>query len=198
MALLKDHNAYLGIPFTLTRRQTHLFQPLLQKVNLKVDAWKKYLSKAGKLIMIKSILQAIPLHLMSCIKLPQGVCLNLEKAIRKFFWGVGGRRGCQRDKKIHWVGWDILCQRKVEGGLGLRRIGLFNQSLLAKQGWNLFINPNSLLARLYKELYHPNSTFLEATVGRRSSPYWKGLLWGRILLFKGMGWRIRSGEYPER
>lgn len=138
--------------------------------------------------MIKSILQAIPLHLISCIKLPQTICNSLEKNTRKFFWG-----GCQREKKIHWVWYDFLCQRKTDGGVGLRKVTLFNEALLAKQGWNLIINPNSLLARIFKALYYPHSSFKEATAGGKPSPYWKGLLWGRLLLLKGLDWRIGNG-----
>lgn len=59
------------------------------------------------------------------------------------------------DRKIHWVSWNHLCERKADGSLGLRKFDMFNQALLAKQGWNILTNPDSLLARLYKQYIFP-------------------------------------------
>lgn len=39
--------------------------------------------------MIKSVLQVIPLHVMSCLKEPKTITLAMEKQIKKFFWGGG-------------------------------------------------------------------------------------------------------------
>lgn len=80
---------------------------------------------------------------------------------------------------------------KSDGGLGLRNISLF------KQGWNLATNPDSLLSRLFKAVYFPTCSFLKAATGRRPSLYWRGLLWGRTLGFKRVGWLsdMASGNY---
>lgn len=88
IAPLRENETYLGIPFTLSRRWTHIFQPLLQRINLKMDTWKSQLSKVGRLIMIKSFLQVIPLHLMSCLKLPQGCVLALKRPIENSIRGL--------------------------------------------------------------------------------------------------------------
>jgi len=37
---------------------------------------------------------------------------------------------------------------KAAGGLGFRDLVLFNQALLAKQGWRLIQNPSSLSAQI--------------------------------------------------
>lgn len=71
-----------------------------------------------------------------------------------------------KENRIHWTSWDTLCYRKAEGGLGLRKLNLFNQILLAKQGWYFITCLDSFLARLFKSLYHPNSSFLEAKRGK--------------------------------
>lgn len=99
------------------------------------------------------------------------------------------------ERKTHWVKWAQICDRKLLGELGLRKFDLFNQSMLAKQGWNILTNPNSFLARLYKALYLPNTYFLRANSPCRSSLYWRGLLWGRCLLIMGIGWRVGNDNH---
>jgi hypothetical protein len=51
---------------------------------------------------------------------------------------------------------------KLEGGLGFRDLVLFNKALLAKQGWPLLQNPDSLTAKIFEAKYYENSSFLEA------------------------------------
>jgi hypothetical protein len=58
---------------------------------------------------------------------------------------------------------------KSNGGLGFRDLVLFNQALLAKQRWRIIQNLDSLISRIIKAKYHPNSSFLEAQVGSRTS-----------------------------
>lgn len=71
----------------------------------------------------------------------------------------------KRKKGIHWCTWKNLCSLKENRGLGFQNLSQFNITLLAKQGWQLTIYPNSLLAKVLKEKYYPQSNFLEARLG---------------------------------
>lgn len=96
---LGESDTYLGFPFSHTRKQNHLHQPIIQKFTLKIYSWRNnFLSKADRLVMIKSILHAIPLHLMSCLKTPKTICNSMEKLIRQFYWGWNFS-----NNKIHWI-----------------------------------------------------------------------------------------------
>lgn len=51
---------------------------------------------------------------------------------------------------------------KCEGGMGFRDFQLFNQALLAKHGWKLLTNPDSLCARVLKGKYYQECDFMSA------------------------------------
>jgi hypothetical protein len=46
---------------------------------------------------------------------------------------------------------------KTEGGLGFRNFKAFNMAMVAKEGWHIMINPNTLVARIFKARYFPGS-----------------------------------------
>ncbi|KAL5753139.1 hypothetical protein ACOSP7_023307 [Xanthoceras sorbifolium] len=68
------------------------------------------------------------------------------------------------------------------------------QALLAKQCWRIIQNPSSLCARVLKGRYFPNSSFLQASVGRGASHMWRSFLWGRNIINMGTYWRIGDGR----
>ncbi|KAL0316171.1 UNVERIFIED_CONTAM: putative mitochondrial protein [Sesamum radiatum] len=101
---------------------------------------------------------------------------------------IGGHR------KVHWIAWDKLCARSVEGGLGFREFRAFNQAMLAKQCWRVFTNPHSLLGRLLKAHYFPHSSFLDASLSSRPSLTWRSLLSARPLMLAEIRWRGGSSR----
>lgn len=62
------------------------------------------------------------------------------------------------------MAWPQLFQPKKQGGLGFLDLRAFNLALLAKQGWRLLTNPDSLLARVLEAKYYPHRNFLEANL----------------------------------
>ena len=91
----------------------------------RLQGWKeKLLSQAGKEILIKSVIQAIPTYTMSCFKLLKGLIKELEMLIQTFWWGYSGD-----SRKVHWVKWKKLCKAKDRGGMGFKDIEKFNDAL---------------------------------------------------------------------
>lgn len=72
----------------------------------------------------------------------------------------------------------------------MRDIHCFNLALLAKQGWRILTQPDSLLARIYAARYLKQSSFLEAEVKGAASWGWRSIMAGIEVLKNGMRWSI--------
>lgn len=78
--------------------------------------------------------------------------------------------------------------------MGFRDMHLFNQALLARQGWRLTQNPDSLCARVLKSKYYPHGNLLDTVFPADASQAWRGIEWGLELLKKGIIWRVGDGR----
>ena len=172
------------------RAKKQSFIYIKERVWKRLQGWKeKLLSQAGREVLIKSVIQAIPMYTMSCFKLPKGLIKELETTICKFWWGYNGG-----NRKIHWVKWDRLCEAKEVGGMGFKEIEKFNDALLAKQVWRMINNPESLCHRVFKARFFPDCSILEARDSIVGSYAWKSILSARDVIRRGMVWRVGTGE----
>jgi hypothetical protein len=78
--------------------------------------------------------------------------------------------------------------------MGYRDLECFNAALLAKQGWRLLNNPESLVARIFKEKHNKGESFLNSRLGRRPSYPWKSIWNAKKLLNEGLVWRVGDGK----
>ena len=88
------------------------------------------MSKAGKVTLVKSVVQAIPLYSMSSFKWPLASCKALDSMIRRFWWGVHP----DKHRFLALRAWSDICKPKEVGGLGFRKFSDINAALLAKLG----------------------------------------------------------------
>ncbi|EPS64876.1 hypothetical protein M569_09903, partial [Genlisea aurea] len=142
----------------------------------------------GRAVLIKAVLQAIPVFSMSCFLLPKTFLAKLMGTIARFWWSGNGA------KKLHWLPWEQLTSNLAAGGMGFRDLCLFNKALVAKQGWRLVSRPNSLCGRLLKAKYFPHSSFLRAPLGRAPSFAWRSIHSSKDVLAQGLRWRIGTGH----
>ncbi|KAG6730412.1 hypothetical protein I3842_01G078300 [Carya illinoinensis] len=78
---------------------------------------------------------------------------------------------------MHWLSWK---------GIG--------KAMLAKQGWRLLINTQSLASKVLKAKYFPSGDFLLAKVRGSDSFVWKSIIAARPLLAEGLLWKIGNGN----
>ena len=144
------------------------------KFGISSQVSKKNCSQKEEEVLLKVVVQSIPTYAMSCFRLLTLSCWKLESLIARFWWGFN-----DKGNKIHWKNWKIMCQFKLQGGMGFWSFIHFNQSLLAKQAWRILNDPSSLISKLYKGRYFPNTSFRLGKVGRCPSMAWRGIIWGR-------------------
>jgi len=156
IAVEARNGKYLGLPVYMGRSKEKTFSYLKDRVWKRIQGWKeKLLSRAGKEILIKAVAQAIPSYAMSCFDLTKTLCDVISAMICRFWWAQQ-----DNEHKMHWVSKEKLCTRKEKGGLGFRDLHLFNIAMLARQGWRLISNPESLCAQVLRARYFPNGDLL--------------------------------------
>ncbi|XP_057416032.1 uncharacterized protein LOC130710699 [Lotus japonicus] len=184
------HERYLGLPTIIGRSKKAIFSSVQERLVRKLKGWKeKFLSRAGKEVLLKAVAQAIPTYIMSCFKIPDGICDSMASLMSNFWWGQK-----QNERKIHWMSWSKLCLPKHSGGLGFRDFKCFNEALLAKQVWRLVQNKDSLLYKNLKARYFPRSSILEASVGFRPSFSWRSICAAKDVIKDGSTWKIGNGK----
>ena len=131
---------YLGMPLGASYKSPSIWNPILEKIQQKLVGWKKlYLSKGGRLTLLKSTLSSLPTYFLSLFTIPTHVANKIEKLQRDFLWG---------DPKTHLLGWKKICMPKANGGLGIRKLTTFNKVLLGKWLWRFGVEENRLWRRV--------------------------------------------------
>jgi hypothetical protein len=156
---------YLGLPSMIGRKKKEVFAYIKDRIWKRINSWRgRSLSRAGKEVMIDSILKAIPTYVMSIYLIPESTVKDIERMLNSFWWGGGAN-----NKGIRWLAWDRMIHPKSQGGMGFRDLHAFNLAMIAKQGWNLLSKPHSLVAKIYKARYFPNSSLFDSKIGHNPS-----------------------------
>ncbi|KAJ9567950.1 hypothetical protein OSB04_003916 [Centaurea solstitialis] len=163
---------YLGVPLSSKRLVVSDFAPLVAKVRARVLNWKaKFLSFGGRLQLIKSVLESLQLYWMTVFMIPSSVSQSIERLFRDFLWTQSvSSRGKVR------VAWEDVCKPKEYGGLGIKRIPMWNRALLTSHIWDILRRKNSLwVSWIYLHRLH-NSHFWVVQASNNSSWVWRKLL----------------------
>nr|ABE79576.2 RNA-directed DNA polymerase (Reverse transcriptase) [Medicago truncatula] len=117
---------YLGLPIGGDFRKLSFWKPFIDHIVARLSSWNnKFLSFGGRLILLKYVLSSLPIFL----------------------------GGSEDNRKIAWIKWDSICVPKEDGGLGVRRLGEFNLSLLGKWCWRMLVDKEGLWYRVLKARY---------------------------------------------
>ena len=124
---------YLGVPIFKGKPKYAYFQPIADKVKVKLLAWKaSLLSIASRVQLIKSVIQSMLLHCLTIYSWPVNLLKDLEKWMRNFIWS-----GDINQRKLVIVAWHRVCKPYKEGGLGIRNLSDINEASNLKLCWEI-------------------------------------------------------------
>lgn len=92
-----------------------IWDGVVDKIEKRLAGWKRlYLSKGGRITLIKSTLSNLPMYFLCLFLIPLGVANRMEKIFLDFLCGGLGNK-----EKFHLIKWDKTCSPLSCGGLGI-------------------------------------------------------------------------------
>ncbi|CAH9101719.1 unnamed protein product [Cuscuta europaea] len=151
---------YVGIPLAPLKIAVAQYAPLLESITNFITAWNtKSLFYAGRVKLIKSVIQGVHSFWLQALPIPKTVLDRITSICRIFLWGC----------KFARVAWADICLPKEEGGLGIHDNRVWNSALLAKTLWNIHIKKDNLWVRWIHGVYLNGKGVWEFTPHKRDS-----------------------------
>ena len=138
---------YLELPLGTNPNRISTWKPVLSQIRRRLNFGKgRLLSIAGRAILIKSVISAIPLYYMSIFCIPKAVAHKIITMQSQFLWGWS-----IDNRKIHRLAWETMVKEKDRGGLGVGTILAKTKALLFKWIWKLRSNDKASWADFIKK-----------------------------------------------
>ena len=169
---------------------------LVSKIEKIINSWShKWLSRAGRLVLIKYVLLSIHVYWISLAWVPIGILNKIRSICSKFLWSG------KEDKQIlPWVVWDNIEKPKEWGGWGIKQIKPFASALAAKSIWRI-LSENNLWTSVVRRKYIdpiPLDDWIRTLdkENKRVSNIWKATIFHVFdLVGQGLAWNIGNGEH---
>lgn len=124
---------YLGLPLITSKLNAADCAPLVMRLCDRIDVWTcKFLSIAGRLQLLKSVLFGIQNYWSMYLFLPMKVLKKIKSVLANFLWS-----GHHSSSAMHKVSWEDCCRPKCEGGLGIRDPIEVNRAAIFFQLWRI-------------------------------------------------------------
>jgi hypothetical protein len=164
----------LGLLIGANPRRLSTWVPVVKKIRKKLNSWgNKHISLGGRLVLINSVLNSIPIFYLSFMKMPTQVIKKVTRIQREFLWG-----GVNGGKNLSWIKWKVVCQEKNNGGLGVRDIKAVNLSLLMK--WRLLQMDDRAIWKEVLVAKYGDHILFDVELSNGPPPYFSSLWWKDI------------------
>lgn len=163
---------YLGVPLISGKLRAQDCAPLVEKITARVHQWAtRFLSYAGRLQLIHSVLTSMYNYWCSIFILPKKVIKDVERICNAFLW-----KGKEEVAIGANVSWSTICKPKMEGGLGLKRVLDWNIACIARILWLRYCGKDSLWIAWIKLNVLKGKCFWQIRENPSHSWWWKKLL----------------------
>ena len=120
---------YLGLPLGTTRPTVLELMPLVCSIERRLSATLNMISYGGKLSLLNSVITSLTIFALCTLWLLAKIIELIDKIQQKCLWTKKTEQG---DKCNSLASWDMVCQPKVYGGLGVLNLKIQGEALLLK------------------------------------------------------------------
>jgi hypothetical protein len=107
-------------------------QYIQDRAKRKLAGWQgKLVNVAGRRELVRSVLSSLRVYLLTALKPPKKFLKELDKLRKMFLWSGDGEISGGKCK----VAWTSVCAPKPNGGLGIKNLEYFSQSLRLRWLW---------------------------------------------------------------
>lgn len=122
---------YLGLPVGANPAFKAVWDPVIVRLRECLVKWKsRFISRAGRIVLIKSVFNSLPLYFLNLFQVPGCVVEEIDRIRRSFFWAKD-----PIERKLCTIDWNTITKSKQNGGLGVGNIRTRNEALLCKWLW---------------------------------------------------------------
>jgi len=184
---------YLGTPLTDSALKHSSWHLLLEKLEARLSSWTfRALNMASWLVLVKAILQSMPLYLFSVLAAPKWVLKRIKNLQCNFLKGSSSQ-----NSKWALVKWTTVCLPKKYGGAALRDSQNSNDVMGASIWWKWLSAPNTPWATLWTTKYEnnrPPENLIRLLPTEKGSLIWNVARQHRDMIQKHSFWEIRDGS----
>jgi len=162
---------YLGLPLGTTKPRLEHFGSIMSKTERKLNSTSNFLTHAGRLQLVNSVLSSLPTFAMCTLQVPAAVLDYIDRARRHCLW-----RGSESNAKMKpLVAWKKCSKPKNKGGLGIINLRTQNKALLLKHLDKFYNKKYIPWVKLIWNAHYPQDQVPHATTDRGSF-WWRDVL----------------------
>ncbi|KAJ1283790.1 hypothetical protein BS78_03G153800 [Paspalum vaginatum] len=143
----------------------------MNRVERRLTAVSSFLSYAGRLTLVNSVLSSLPTYTMCTLKLPVAVIEYIDRARKHCLW-----RGSDMNAKgKSLVAFKKVCRPMKNGGLGVINLRIQNEALLMKHLHKFYNKMNLPWVTLIWNTHYPNGQVPHISVDKGSF-WWRDIM----------------------
>ena len=140
---------YLGVPISPRILSMAEGRVLTEKMVNRIRQWSsRNMSYAGRITLINSVLMMIQVYWCQIIILPQKVLKEINQICRAFLW-----KGSYEFKGPGALAWEAVCEPKRCGGLGFKKLEVWNKAACLKYIWAVSQKQDNLWVKWIHHVY---------------------------------------------
>ncbi|KAL9688535.1 hypothetical protein QQ045_032957 [Rhodiola kirilowii] len=166
---------YLGIPLNSKAISFQDCSSFIDRITGRIHSWRnRFLSRAGRRLLIQSVLHSILYYWARMCTLPRKVLNTVGSICARFLW-----KGNALGNGGFLVSWKEVCKAKAEGGLGLKNLSIMKEAMRLNQLWEMRNEADSVWKAWTRAYWTEGRDWWEVENASKTTWIIKGLEEGR-------------------